>query len=202
MHCQSWNNSKTSLLCARRYTEIFDGIVTVLKRDHPQLLFTGLVLAMPDCSNTDTWFDYFLNASNHRSPVRDNFREYLWAVSMHFYSENGYCQGLSPWPDGWRSIGENPGDVFLQSAQFISRARKIQAKVEAMTPWVKTVANEIGMMAPSGSGSDWQDMNATYDLFGTDRWWWNLEAVSAAAAFPLPQKSNDAVASGAICLCL
>ena len=131
---------------------------------------------MPDCANTDIWFDYFLNASNHRSPVKENFKDYLWAVSMHFYSENSYCQGLSPWPKGWRSIGENPGDVFLQSAQFISRARQIQAKVDAAAPWVKTVANEIGMMAPSGSGSNYQDMNKTYDLFGADRWWWNLEA--------------------------
>ena len=178
IHCQSWNNSAASLDCARRYTAVFDGIVTVLKRDHPQLLFTGLVLAMPDCANADVWFDFFLNSSNHRSPVRENLKEYLWAVSMHFYSENGYCQGLAPWPEGWRSIGDNPGDVFLQSAQFISRARKIQAIVDRATPWVKTVANEIGMMAPMGSGpgSNYQDMNETYDLFGADRWWWNLEA--------------------------
>jgi hypothetical protein len=181
VHCQSWNDSATSLHCAQRYTEIYDGIVTVLKKDHPQLLFTGLVLAMPDCANTDIWFDYFLNASNHRSPVRENFQDYLWAVSMHFYSENSYCQGLAPWPDGWRSIGDNPADVFLQSAQFVSRARKIQAKVDAAAPWVKTVANEIGMMAPQGSANtgypdNYQDMNQTYDLFGADRWWWNLEA--------------------------
>ena len=37
IHCQSWNNSVTSLQCAQRYTKIFDGIVTVLKADHPEL---------------------------------------------------------------------------------------------------------------------------------------------------------------------
>jgi len=177
VHCQSWNNTADSLYCAQRYTQYYDGIVTVLKRDHPQLLFTGLVLAMPDCANTDIWFDYFLNASNHRSPVRENFEDYLWAVSMHWYSENGYCQGETPWPDGWRSIGNNSGDVFLQSAQFISRAKKIQNMVDIQAPWVKTVCNEIGMMAPAISKQH------PYDLFGADRWWWNLEASQYAYVY-------------------
>ena len=70
-HCQSLNTSDPSkaLECARKYTAIYDGIVTVLHRDHPQLQFTGLVLAWPDCAGSEQWFRHFLNASNHRSPV-------------------------------------------------------------------------------------------------------------------------------------
>ena len=60
-----------------------------MKRDHPTLQFTGLVLAWPGCASSEQWFTYFLNASNHRSPVRENFAEYVSEVSYHWYSENG-----------------------------------------------------------------------------------------------------------------
>ena len=43
-------------------------------------LSTGLVLAWPDCSNSEQWFSYFLNPSNHRSPVKENFERYLHEV--------------------------------------------------------------------------------------------------------------------------
>ena len=88
-HCHSLNNSLAAPQCARKYTEIYDGIVTVLHRDHPQLQFTGLVTAWPDCAGSEAWFSYFLNASNHRSPVRENFGTYVHEVSYHWYSENG-----------------------------------------------------------------------------------------------------------------
>ena len=57
---------------------------------YPQLQFTGLALAWPDCKQADHWFRYFLNASNHRSPVRENFDVYVSELSYHWYSENGY----------------------------------------------------------------------------------------------------------------
>ena len=57
-HCSSLNSTNASLTleCARKYTDIYDGIVTVLHRDHPQLQFTGLVLAMPDCADAERPF--------------------------------------------------------------------------------------------------------------------------------------------------
>ena len=42
-HCVSLNSSSNALECVKAYTEIYDGIVSVLHRDHPQLQFTGLV---------------------------------------------------------------------------------------------------------------------------------------------------------------
>ena len=89
-HCSSLNNSAMAPTCVKRYTDIYDGIVTVLHRDHPDLQFTGLVLAFPDCAGSEEWFRYFLNASNHRSPVREDFETYVSEVSYHFYSENSY----------------------------------------------------------------------------------------------------------------
>ena len=171
-HCVSLNSSKSAPLCARKYTEIYDGIVTVLHRDHPQLQFTGLVTAWPDCAGSEAWFRYFLNASNHRSPVRENFAEYVHEVSYHWYSENGAAL-----PDSWRTLGANPGDVFVQSAQFLVSARRIKALVAELAPGTRVYCNEIGVLAPDLPADRYcyadQDCSSSQlEPFGRDRWWW------------------------------
>ena len=162
-HCSSLNNSAAAPLCAEKYTSIYDGIVTVLHRDHPELQFTGLVTAWPDCAGSETWFRYFLNASNHRSPVRENFATYVREVSYHWYSENG-----ARLPYSWHTIGANPADIFVQSAQFLVSAKRIKALVSELAPGTLVYCNEIGVLAP--------DPAEQLDPFGRDRWWWNLEA--------------------------
>jgi hypothetical protein len=155
------------------------GIVTVLHRDHPQLQFTGLVTAWPDCAGSEAWFSYFLNASNHRSPVRENFATYVHEVSYHWYSENG-----AKLPASWRTVGANPGDVFAQSAQFLVSARRIKALVDELAPGTRVYCNEIGVLAPDlapdrycYSNHDKCSRTGTQlEPFGQDRWWWNLEA--------------------------
>ena len=162
-HCSSLNNSAAAPLCAEKYTSIYDGIVTVLHRDHPELHFTGLVTAWPDCAGSEAWFRYFLNASNHRSPVRENFATYVREVSYHWYSENG-----ANLPYSWHTIGANPADIFVQSAQFLVSARRIKELVNELAPGTLVYCNEIGVLAP--------DPAEQLDPFGQDRWWWNLEA--------------------------
>eukprot|EP00931_Biecheleriopsis_adriatica_P091242 TRINITY_DN65140_c0_g1_i1.p1 TRINITY_DN65140_c0_g1~~TRINITY_DN65140_c0_g1_i1.p1 ORF type:complete len:572 (+),score=69.34 TRINITY_DN65140_c0_g1_i1:76-1716(+) len=184
--CNSLNNSNAALACVRKYTEIYDGIVTVLKRDHPQLQFTGLVLAFPDCAGSETWFRYFLNASNHRSPVRENFASYVSEISYHWYSENGFLQNLSQ--NTWPGIGANPADVFVQASQFVSAAARVQRLVKELAPSVRTYVNEVGILA--------QDPPASTQPFGKDRWWWNLQASHFAYVYgELAALGVDAIAA-------
>ena len=172
--CKSLNTTNASLAleCAARYTAIYDGIVTVLHRDHPQLQFTGLVLAWPDCAGSEQWFRFFLNASNHRSPVRENFDVYVSEISYHWYAENAYA---APAPQGdWQNIGANPADVFLQSAQFLVSARMVKDLIRELHPAraepgpnkLRVFCNEVGVLV---GGPPPQP-------FGAGRWWWNLEA--------------------------
>ena len=186
-HCSSLNSTNASLTleCARKYTDIYDGIVTVLHRDHPQLQFTGLVLAMPDCADAEIWLRYFLNASNHRSPVREDLSSFLHEISYHWYSENGftYIHDKNPPPVGnWATVAANPADVFMQSAQFLVSARRIQGLIQEYLPTrvagtnkLRIFCNEIGVLAP--------DPPRSVEPFGRDRWWWNLEASQFAYVY-------------------
>eukprot|EP00729_Bicosta_minor_P003374 gene3374-16255_t len=176
--CQSLNQTRAAALeCVQKYTDIYDGIVTVMKRDHPQLEFTGLVLAWPGCTNAEEWFRYFLNASNHRSPVKENFGSYVSEISYHWYSENGY--GVpSDCTESWHCLGKNPADAFLQSSQFVNGAARIQAIVRELAPSVRVFVDEIGVLA-----NDPIVAPGRIDPFGLDRWWWNIEAAQYAYVY-------------------
>ncbi len=88
-------------------------------------------------------------------------------------SENGYGAPFDGWTNGWWSVAANPTDVFLQSAQFVAAAQRLQTIVHNITPWVKTICNEVGILAPGNPPAGW-------DAFGSQRWWWNLEAAQYA----------------------
>ena len=184
--CSSLNSTANALRCAEAYTRIYDGIVTVLHRDHPELQFTGLVLAWPDCAGSEQWFRYFLNASNHRSPVRENFGTYVSEISYHWYSENTYH--APPPVASWWTIGANPADVFVQSAQFVAAARRVQALVDELAPGVRVYCNEVGVLAT--------DPPPGYAPFGADKWWWNLAAAQYGYVYgALAEIGVDAIAA-------
>ena len=86
--CGSLNNSAAAPLCARKYTEIYDGIVTVLHRDHPQLQFTGLVLAWPDCAGSEAWFRYCPRPSG---AVKRPWRSLVFPIETIFLWR--FCMG-------------------------------------------------------------------------------------------------------------
>ena len=64
-------------------------------------------------------------------------------MSYHWYSENG-----AHLPDSWRTLASNPGDLFVQSAQFLVSARRIKALIAELAPGTKVYCNEIGVLAP------------------------------------------------------
>ena len=65
------------LRCAQEYTKLYDGIVSVLQVDHPELDLH--VLSM---SRVDTlWVNYFFNVSNHVAGTK--LSQY---ITYHFYT--------------------------------------------------------------------------------------------------------------------
>jgi hypothetical protein len=53
--------------CALRYTTFYDGVVSVLRRDHPDLAlrFHGVALALPLVQGSEVFWRVFLNRANH-----------------------------------------------------------------------------------------------------------------------------------------
>ena len=49
------------LQCVQEYTRLYDGIVSVLQREHPEFDLHALSMSSID----DVWVDYFFNGSNH-----------------------------------------------------------------------------------------------------------------------------------------
>ena len=189
----------------------------MLHRDHPQLQFTGLVLAWPDCQGSEQWFRYFLNASNHRSPVREDFATYVHEISYHWYSENGY---EAPPPVGtWHTVGDNPADVFLQvseppihvsafypqvslvvitdkirrmqSAQFLVSAARVQELIAEYHPTRTTGEGKLRTYC-NEIGVLAPDPPPGSEPFGADRWWWKSAsfAIRRCVCFSRPSLTD------------
>ena len=85
-----------------RYTQLYDGIVSVLSRDHPELAITALCLAQGGGKDSqganeakifdDDWFTYFFNASNHKPGIKPPA-----FVTYHFYAIPGALPSFDPW---------------------------------------------------------------------------------------------------------
>eukprot|EP01052_Picozoa_sp_SAG31_P027035 SAG31_NODE_2497_length_5598_cov_3.904710_5_plen_452_part_00 len=85
-----------------RYTQLYDGIVSVLSRDHPELNITALCLAQGGGKDSqgsneamiydDDWFTYFFNASNHKLGIKPPAY-----VTYHFYAIPGAMPSFDPW---------------------------------------------------------------------------------------------------------
>eukprot|EP01044_Picomonas_judraskeda_P001748 COSAG03_NODE_110_length_12523_cov_61.863731_9_plen_95_part_00 len=79
------------------YTRIYDGITSVLHRDHPQLVFSAMCWAGIDPASTE----YFMNVSNHAAGTS-------WPpayVTFHIYMGPGDMFGGVP------SVGDSAGPV-------------------------------------------------------------------------------------------
>ena len=64
--------------------------------------------------------------------INKSFTNKNQSYSRTRYSENSYA---APPPLGtWRSIGLNPADVFLQSAQFLVSAQRVQELIREFHP--------------------------------------------------------------------
>ena len=187
--------SPTLPACAANYTRVYDGIVRVLRRDHPELAFSALVLAM-EPPEEDFWFTTFLNASNHAA----DYQPPEW-VSFHFYATPaGAADPLS-----WSS------QVRQAAVAWLGRAADVQGIVARLSPTTKVSVNEVGFIPqgeyarrvsqsplspasaspspaaaagpPALPGDTCPPMADLYGASGPARWVFNVHAVQFAFAF-------------------
>lgn len=118
------------------YTKMYDAIVYELKKISPQTKFVGLSLAYvrdPD------YFEYFLNAKNHKPGIP------LEGISYHHYSRPS-------WPQ--QTIEGYQYTFFENAESFLDKTRYIESIRKRLAPHVFTMINEIGVIlrSPRESG--------------------------------------------------
>ena len=132
------------------YTKMYDAIVYELKKISPQTKFVGLSLAYV---RDPAYFEYFLNAKNHKPGIP------LEGISYHHYSNPSWTEQTI---DGYQY-------TFFESAgSFLDKVRYIESIRKRLAPQVFTMINEIGVIlrSPSVSGpipdSYWNLAGAMY----------------------------------------
>jgi hypothetical protein len=136
------------------YTKMYDAIVSELKKISPQTKFIGLSLAHV---REPEYFEYFLNAKNHKAGVP------LEGISYHHYSRPS-------WPQ--QTIGGYQYTFFEMAESFLDKVRYIEAIRKRLAPQVFTTINEIGVIlrSPRESGP-------------IDAHYWNLAGAMYAYIF-------------------
>eukprot|EP00929_Paragymnodinium_shiwhaense_P034939 TRINITY_DN18959_c0_g1_i1.p1 TRINITY_DN18959_c0_g1~~TRINITY_DN18959_c0_g1_i1.p1 ORF type:complete len:495 (+),score=39.92 TRINITY_DN18959_c0_g1_i1:86-1570(+) len=141
------------------YTRLYDGIVAILQRDHPEIQLHALSLSQVSPTSQlvydDSWFTYFFNGSNHLPGVRPP--DY---VTYHFYAFLN-----SDREEDWSR------NLFAQAANFIDRAQHVNSLIRTSDfggADVKISVNEVGLQ---GAGSC---PEAT--IFTASKAFWNIAA--------------------------
>ncbi|HVT98866.1 MAG TPA: hypothetical protein VHE33_15280 [Acidobacteriaceae bacterium] len=114
-----------------QYTERYDAIVSAIHTVSPETKFVGLALAAP--SANPKYFEYFLNAKNHRPGIPLDY------VSFHFYATPALDEG----PDGWQHTLFNQADGFLAVTRYILSIR------DRLSPETKIDTDELGAILPT-----------------------------------------------------
>lgn len=114
-----------------QYTERYDAIVSAIHKVSPETKFVGLALAAP--SGNPKYFEYFLNAKNHRPGIPLDF------ISFHFYASPALDEG----PDGWQHTFFNQADGFLAVTRYILAIR------DRLSPETKVDTDELGVILPT-----------------------------------------------------
>jgi hypothetical protein len=112
-------------LSPQLYTQLYDAIVTEIRKVSPQTMFVGVAQATPGSA---TYFTYFLNPANHAAGVPIDM------ISYHFYAHT--------------TAGDTPGTYgstgFPRADTFLSVVDKIEAARMQFAPQVRTTVDEVG----------------------------------------------------------
>ncbi len=118
------------------YTEMYDAIVTEMKKVSPETKFIGLSLA--NVRNPE-YFEFFLNPNNHKKGIS------VEGISYHHYSS----PSLEKQPlEFYQYTFFEKADAFLEKVRYIENIRK------RLAPNAFTTINEIGVIlrSPEVSG--------------------------------------------------
>jgi len=132
------------------YTKMYDAIVSELKKISPETKFVGISVAH---TTNPEYFEYFLNAKNHKPGIK------VEGISYHHYS--------SPSVEG-QPIEYYQYTFFEKADAFIDRVRYIENIRKRLAPKTFTMINELGVIlrSPQLSGpidtSYWNLAGAMY----------------------------------------
>jgi hypothetical protein len=114
-----------------QYTRRYDAIVSAIHEVSPQTKFMGLALGRP---NTDPrYFDYFLDAKNHKPGIPIDY------ISYHFYAAPAPAEGVNE----WQYTFFDQANGFLNTVRFVEEIRK------RLSPSTKTDLDELGVILPT-----------------------------------------------------
>jgi hypothetical protein len=118
------------------YTAMYDAIVSELKKISPETKFVGISVAF---SNSPEYFEYFLNAKNHKRGVT------VEGISYHHYSTPSF-EGQTL--ESYQYTFFEKADAFLDRVRYIENIRK------RLSPQCFTMINELGVIlrGPEVSG--------------------------------------------------
>jgi len=114
-----------------QYTQRYDAIVEGIRKVSPQTKFMGLALAK--AGDNPKYYEYFLNANNHKAGIPIDF------ISFHFYASPASNEGLDDWQHSF----------FDQAEGFLATSRFILAIRDRLAPTTKIDTNELGVILPS-----------------------------------------------------
>lgn len=119
-------------LSAELYTELYDAIVTEIRKVSPRTRFVGLALAQPEDPN---FVRYFLDPANHRPGVPIDM------ISYHFYVNVPPSETPATWG----------ADGFPQADGFLANVDQIEAVRLELAPHVRTTIDEVGTIASAAA---------------------------------------------------
>lgn len=110
------------------YTQLYDEVVTAVKKVQPDMKFVGLALAM---TVEPRYFEYFLDHKNHQPGVPLDF------ISYHFYAVPTADQT----PEIEQFTYFDQADGFLKTVRYVESIRK------RLSPETKTTIDELGVIS-------------------------------------------------------
>lgn len=114
---------------ARKYTKLYDRIVTEVRKVSPQTKFVGLALGRPRLA-AET-FEYFLDPKNHEPGIP------LDMISYHFYAV----------PTVDQSSEVQQYTVWDQAEGFVTNIRYVEQIRKRLSPGTGTMINEVGAIS-------------------------------------------------------
>jgi hypothetical protein len=120
------------------YTKIYDAVVEAVREVDPSIKFIGLAVAgtssVPLQKQNPRYFQYFLNAKNHRPGIP------IDGISYHFYAF-------------WSPDSDNDV-VFQQADRFLSEVRYVEAIREQLSPSTRSFIDEVGFISDDDAGQN------------------------------------------------
>ena len=145
----------------RKYTEIYDAIVTAIRAVAPRMKFVGISVAGP--SRQAEMFEYFLNPQNHKPGIP------LDAISYHYY--------YTPVMD--EPLEAQQFTVWDQTAGFLNTVRYVESIRKRLSPKTITMINEVGAI----SADDREQQQPGHVTEPIPNSYWNLCGVMYAYLF-------------------